>query len=96
MMTVKMTWNTMMRATPTSKQRSRTPHHIPLMGMHMSITVLDFIPTYQADMRVLVFLTKSPTRVYENAEILANMGVNETGMGNVGDKMIYFYVCMEK
>lgn len=72
MMTVKMTWNTMMRATPTSKQRSRTPHHIPLMGMHMSITVLDFIPTYQADMRVLVFLTKSPTRVYENAEIFCS------------------------
>ena len=72
MMTMKMTWNMMMRATPTSKQRPCPPHHIALMGMHVSITKLDFIPTYQADVRVLVFLTKSPTRVYEDAEIFCS------------------------
>ena len=27
-------------------------------------------------------------KTHENAEILANMGVNETGMGNVGDKIL--------
>ena len=42
------------------------------MGMHVSITKLDFIPTYQADVRVLVFLTKSPARVYEDAEIFCS------------------------
>ena len=35
-------------------------------------------------------------KVYENAEILANMGVNETGMGNVGDKILKHHLTAEK
>lgn len=40
----------------------------------MSVTVLDFIPTHQGDVRVFVFvfLTTSPTRVYKNAEIFCS------------------------
>ena len=32
----------------------------------------------------------------ENAEILANMGVNETGMGNVGDKILKHHLTADK
>ena len=35
-------------------------------------------------------------KVHENAEILANMGVNETGMGNVGDKILKHQLTAEK
>ena len=35
-------------------------------------------------------------KVHENAEILANMGVNETGMGNVGDKILNHQLTAEK
>lgn len=35
-------------------------------------------------------------KVYENAEILANMGVNETGMGNVGDKILKHHLTAQK
>ena len=33
-------------------------------------------------------ITRIREKVRENAELLANMGVNETGMGNVGDKIL--------
>ena len=32
----------------------------------------------------------------ENAEIIANMGVNETGMGNVGDKILKHKLTADK
>ncbi len=35
-------------------------------------------------------------RVHEKAEILANMGVNETGMGNVGDKILKHHLTADK
>ena len=35
-------------------------------------------------------------KVHENAEILANMGVNETGMGNVGDKILKHRLTADK
>ena len=35
-------------------------------------------------------------KVHENAELLANMGVNETGMGNVGDKILKHHLTAEK
>ena len=35
-------------------------------------------------------------KVHENAEILANMGVNETGMGNVGDKIMKHHLTADK
>jgi len=35
-------------------------------------------------------------KVHDNAEILANMGVNETGMGNVGDKIMKHHLTADK
>ena len=35
-------------------------------------------------------------KVHRNAELLANMGVNETGMGNVGDKILKHHLTAEK
>ena len=35
-------------------------------------------------------------KTHENAEILANMGVNETGMGNVGDKILKHHLTADK
>ena len=35
-------------------------------------------------------------KTHENAEILANMGVNETGMGNVGDKILKHHLVADK
>ena len=35
-------------------------------------------------------------KVRENAELLANMGVNETGMGNVGDKILKHQLTADK
>lgn len=35
-------------------------------------------------------------KTHENAEILANMGVNETGMGNVGDKIMKHHLTADK
>lgn len=35
-------------------------------------------------------------KTHENAELIANMGVNETGMGNVGDKILKHHLTAEK
>ena len=35
-------------------------------------------------------------KVHENCEVLANMGVNETGMGNVGDKILKHKLTADK
>ncbi|MCM1388400.1 MAG: aldehyde dehydrogenase EutE [Bacillus sp. (in: Bacteria)] len=35
-------------------------------------------------------------KTHENAEIIANMGVNETGMGNVGDKILKHHLTADK
>lgn len=35
-------------------------------------------------------------KTHENAELLANMGVNETGMGNVGDKILKHHLTADK
>ena len=35
-------------------------------------------------------------KIRENAEILARMGVDETGMGNVGDKIIKHHLVADK
>ena len=36
------------------------------------------------------------SKTHENAEILARMGVNETGMGNVGDKILKHHLVADK
>ena len=35
-------------------------------------------------------------KTHENAELIANMGVNETGMGNVGDKILKHHLTADK
>ena len=41
-------------------------------------------------------ISKIRSKVHENAELLANMGVNETGMGNVGDKILKHKLTADK
>lgn len=69
-MMMKMSWNTMMRATPTSKQAT---HPILLTGLHVSITVLGFILTHQVDVWVFAFIvfTMIPIRLCKNAHPLS-------------------------
>ena len=41
-------------------------------------------------------ITNIRRKTRENAELLANMGVNETGMGNVGDKILKHHLTADK
>ena len=41
-------------------------------------------------------ISKIREKIKENAEILARMGVDETGMGNVGDKILKHHLVADK
>lgn len=64
-------------------------------AINASIAAQKVIRNLSLDQREKI-ITKIREKVRENVEILANMGVSETGMGNVGDKILKHLLTVDK
>ena len=64
-------------------------------AINASIAAQKVVRNLSLDQREKI-ISKIRERVHASAEILANMGVNETGMGNVGDKILKHHLTADK
>jgi len=64
-------------------------------AINASIEAQKIVKNLSLDQREKI-ISKIREKVHASAEILANMGVNETGMGNVGDKILKHHLTADK